>query len=408
MIIKGHLMKKLYSFITLISLIYLFIFQNCSFINLSQESSASFSVNNDTLKNLDNLIEKAIADSAFPGAVYLGSKDDHIFHFQNYGYFDYQNKSTKVEKNTIYDLASITKVIATTSAIMLLFDEGKIKLDEKVSDYIPEFGVNSKEEITIKDLLTHSSGLAAWVSLWNDTDNPSEVEKNLYNLKLVYKTGEKSVYSCMGFIILGKVVEKITNKGLDEFLAERLFTPLGMKNTFFNPSKKIFARIAPTEVIDERNGLIHGKVHDENAWFIGGVSGNAGLFSTAYDLSIFCQMMLNKGIYKGTRIFKKNTVELFTKRQNVVEGSSRSLGWDTPSENSSSGHYFSESSYGHTGFTGTSIWIDHEKQLFGIFLTNRVHPTRTNRKIYKMRSKAYDYLQKSIKGQKLTKNPNLE
>jgi CubicO group peptidase (beta-lactamase class C family) len=211
----------------------------------------------------------------------------------------------------------------------------------------------------------------------------------------------------MGFIILGKAVERITGVHLNEYVKQEIFDPLGMETTFYNPPKKFYSKIAPTEYDSARGGMVQSKVHDENAYYLGGVSGNAGLFSNVHDLAIFSQMMLNKGIYKGTRIYKSETVELFTKQQNIPEGSSRCLGWGAPEGRSSSGHYFSQKSYGHTGFTGTSIWIDDHKNLFGILLTNRVHPTRKHKKIYKIRRKLYDKLQEAVQDYPLTKNPNV-
>ena len=229
----------------------------------------------------------------------------------------------------------------------------------------------------------------------------------IYELELEYRPGTKSVYSCLGFITLGKAIEKIAGMPLNEFVEQEIFNPLNMDHTYYNPPIKYYDNIAPTEYDSARGGIVTGKVHDENAYYIGGISGNAGLFSNVHDLAIFSQMMLNKGIYRGRRIFQPETVELFTKRQNLVNGSSRCLGWDSPSGKSSSGHYFSEKSFGHTGFTGTSVWIDPEQDLFGILLTNRVHPTRKNRKLYKFRYKIYDELQKSIKNVNLNKNPNV-
>lgn len=360
------------------------------------------------LVELDALLDKGLADSCYPGYVLLAAQAGEVFYFRSGGHFTYEADSPEMPKSTIFDMASCTKVVATTSAIMALYDEGKIALDDKVVEYLPEFGAKGKDQITIRDLLTHSSGLPAWSALWKNTENSDGVVKNLFDLELAYETGDKMVYSCMGFITLGKIAEKITGKPLNQFVAEKVYKPLKMKHTFFNPDEKYHSQIAPTEFDSTRGGVLVGKVHDENAYYLDGISGNAGLFSTAEDLAIFSQMMLNKGEYKGTRIFKASTVELFTKRANTVDGSSRCLGWDSPSGNSSSGHYFSANSYGHTGFTGTSIWIDPEKQMFGIFLTNRVHPTRMNRKMYKMRYKVYDLLQESLKDYPLVKNPNVE
>lgn len=373
--------------------------------NISQNKPTG--IEPDSLKVIDKMIEAAITDSAFPGAVFLAVKDGHIAHFKNYGKFTYAPDSKKVRKNTIYDLASITKVFATTSAAMLLYDKGKLDLNAKVIQYIPEFGNHGKDAITIKHLLTHTSGLPSYGKLWKQGADSLSIVTNLYNSKLENPVGTKSIYSCLGFITLAKVIEKITDQSLDDYLQENLLTPLNLKSTYYNPPKKVWEKIAPTEIVKERNGLILGEVHDENAYYLGGISGNAGLFSNAHDLAVLGQLMLNKGIYDGKRIFKKETVDLFLTKQNIVEKNSHCLGWDTPSGHSSSGHYFSAGSYGHTGFTGTSIWIDPHKNLIGILLTNRVHPTRANRKMYPIRSQIYDKLQQSITDHDLIKNPNV-
>lgn len=361
----------------------------------------------DELSDLEELLISGVQDSAYPGGTFLAAKDGIIFHKKAFGNFSYEKDAKKVEPKTIYDLASITKVVATTSAAMLLYDRGRLDLDRPVYEILPEFGQKGKDQITFRHLLTHSSGLPAWAPLWAKGKGAEKMMNTIYELELEYRPGTKSVYSCLGFITLGKAIEKIAGMPLNEFVEQEIFNPLNMDHTYYNPPIKYYDNIAPTEYDSARGGIVTGKVHDENAYYIGGISGNAGLFSNVHDLAIFSQMMLNKGIYRGRRIFQPETVELFTKRQNLVNGSSRCLGWDSPSGKSSSGHYFSEKSFGHTGFTGTSVWIDPEQDLFGILLTNRVHPTRKNRKLYKFRYKIYDELQKSIKNVNLNKNPNV-
>ena len=358
--------------------------------------NSSINLNRDTLAVMDQLLHQGVKDSAYPGFVFLGARDYNIFYYQAAGTYSYDKNTKAMRKTTIFDLASITKVVATTSALMLLYDDGKLNLTQKVADVIPEFSAHGKEDITFYHMLTHSSGLPAWNALFQGTDNPAGMVKKLCNLEQEQPEGEKMVYSCMGFITLGKAVERITGKPLDQFLQQRLFEPLGMHHTFFNPPEEYLYRVAPTEFDSARGGIVHGVVHDENAYYLGGISGNAGLFSTAEDLAIFCQMMLNKGEYNGIKIFNPQTVELFTKRQDINGNKSRALGWGKPTGQNSAGQYFSESSFGHTGYTGTALWIDPEKQLFGIFLTNRVHPTRQNQKLYQFRSKVFDKLQQSI------------
>lgn len=365
-------------------------------------------VNPKKIKEIEDLLDYGVQDSAFPGGIFLAIKDGIIFEEFPFGSLSYDDNSAPVNSQTIYDLASLTKPIATTSAAMLLYERGLLDLDKKVTETTPQFGVNGKKNITIRNLLTHTSGLPPFIQLWKVADNPQGMLDYLFNYEAAYATGTEIQYSCMGMITLQKVVEAKTGQSLDVFLTENLYGPLGMRHTFFNPPESLWKNVAPTEFDTERGGIVHGKVHDENAFYLGGVSGNAGLFSTAHDLGIFSQVLLNKGNYREKQYFKPETVELFTKRQNVVEGCDRTFGWGTPNEKSSSGRYFSEYSIGHTGFTGTSIWIDFDKNLVGILLTNRVHPTRDNHKIYEYRRKIYDLLQESLTDYPLVKNPNVD
>ena len=319
----------------------------------------------------------------------LAAKNGNTFYYENGGNFTYDADSKSMKKSTIFDIASLTKVISTTSGAMLLYDRGQLDLDSKVIEYFPEFGTNGKDSISIRHLLLHNSGLPAHIDLWNDTNNSKEIFQKICNLELQYETGLESVYSCIGFITLGKIIEKISGQDLASFVTENVFKPLNMDSTFYNPDEKYLQVIAPTEFDSTRGGILVGKVHDENAYYLDGISGNAGLFSTAEDLEIFCNMMINKGSYNRVEIFKPQTVELFTSKQNLPKGSSRCLGWDSPSGNSSSGHYFSVGSYGHTGFTGTSIWIDPVRKIYAIFLTNRVYPDESS-SIRSTRPKVYD------------------
>ncbi len=348
-------------------------------------------------RKVDALIKSAIKDTAFPGAQLIIVKDGEILHKNNYGVLDYSTGSAEVTDSTLYDIASLTKVIGTTAAIMKLNDEGKINLDARASVYLLEFGKFGKENVTIRNLLLHNSGLPAWQKFYLTCKTSSEVLDSIYNSKLIYKMGDSTVYSDFGFIVLGKIIEKITGFPLDIYLKNEFFEPLGMQNTFYNPSSDILQRVAPTEFDTVwRKKLVQGAVHDETAALLGGVSGHAGLFSTATDLAIFVQMILNGGSYGGVQYIKPETIKLFTERTNLKM--KRGLGWDFKTLNrySSAGNLLSNKSFGHTGFTGTSIWIDPERNLFVIFLTNRVHPTRANTKISKLRSDLHDAVIESI------------
>ena len=340
---------------------------------------------------VDSIISSAVKDNTFPGAQLMVVKSGEILHKKNYGQLDYSSNSAEVNDGTIYDIASLTKVVGTTTAIMKLYDEGKINLDEKVTTYIPEFGENGKENVMVKNLLLHNSGLPAWQKFYLTCKTADEVIDSIYNANLIYKIGDSTVYSDFGFIVLGKVIEKISSLSLDKYLMKEFYEPLRMKHTFFKPSDVYLNNIAPTEIDSVwRKRLVCGTVHDETAALLGGVSGHAGLFSNTSDLAIFVQMILNGGSYGGVQYIKPETVKLFTERKNKYV--QRGLGWDFKSLEgySSAGSLFSMKSFGHTGFTGTSIWVDPESKLFVIFLTNRVHPTRVNTKISKIRPALHD------------------
>ena len=361
---------------------------------------------------LRELLSKAVADSAFPGGVLLAMKNGKIFAHEAVGSHTY-SKEKEVGLGNIYDLASLTKVISTTSAIMKLFDSGKIKLDDQVSKYLPEIirndsnNIKNRKAVTIRHLLNHTAGFPPFIPIHkiNGTDN--DRLEAIYNAKLESQPGQKYVYSDIGFILLGKIVERITNKSIAEYVYEEIFKPLGMQNTFYLPPSEKLKRIPPTEFSVLDNNFVHGEVHDENARSLGGIAGHAGLFSTAYDLAIFSQMLLNGGKYKGKNIFKSSTVKLFTTILNP-EMSSRCLGWDSPSGASTGGVYISDDSFGHTGFTGTSLWIDRKNDISVILLTNAVHPKREwkNPKYYNWRQRIHSAVYEALGIN--TQNPKLK
>jgi CubicO group peptidase (beta-lactamase class C family) len=259
--------------------------------------------------------------------------------------------------------------------VMILFDEGKLHLDDRVVQYIPEFGGGAKDNVTIRMLLEHRSGLPAGRDLWRLASTPEEARAAVISTPLFATPGQYYEYSDLGADMLGFIVEAVSGEKLDRFLDTRVFGPLGMSDTRFRPDASLRERIAPTELNPPRGYPLRGEVHDENAYALGGVAGHAGLFSTASDLAVFAQMLLNGGSYNGTRIVADSTVRLFTKRA----AGSRALGWDTCAGTGSCGTYMSASAYGHTGFTGTSLWIDPEREMFVVLLTNRVHAARARR-----------------------------
>lgn len=342
---------------------------------------------------LDSIIRTGIREGAAPGATVAIGRHGRLVHLAAYGKMA-QTDSSPVSISTLYDMASLTKVVATSTAAMILEEEGKLDLNRTVVSYLPEFNAPDKSGITIRMLLTHRGGLEAFAPLYRTFRGREQYLQQINTRPLKYVPGTQAIYSDWEMMLMQFVIERITGTTLDQFVAARVFGPLGMTSTLFNPDSAMRQRIAPTEFDSTRGGVVRGFVHDENAWALGGVSGHAGLFSTAPDLAIFAQMLLNGGTYKGVRILKPSTISRWTARQDP--GSSRAYGWDTPSGQSSAGHYFAARSFGHTGFTGTSIWIDPERNLFVILLTNRVNETRQNNRHVPLRRDVADAVQKSI------------
>jgi CubicO group peptidase (beta-lactamase class C family) len=328
------------------------------------------------LANIDRVIERGIKAGGYPGAAVVVGRRGAVVWEKGFGHLGWTGESDNVvAERTMYDLASLTKVIGTTTAVMILFDEGKIRLDDQVARYIPEFTGGGKENITIRLLLEHRSGLPAGRDLWRIAHTPDEARAAVLSTPLFAAPGQYFEYSDLGADVLGFVVEAASGQKLDQFLAARVFAPLGMNDTRFRPEASLRGRIAPTEITPPRGYPIRGEVHDENAYALGGVAGHAGLFSTASDLSIFAQMLLNRGTYNGVRIVSDSAVALFTRRA----AGTRALGWDTCAGEYGCGKYMSANAYGHTGFTGTSLWIDPDRDMFVVLLTNRVHAARARR-----------------------------
>ena len=343
----------------------------------------------DGLAEVDRVVEAAVAARAFPGAVLAVGKDGVLAHLQPFGRLSYDEGAAAVHADTMYDLASLTKVIVTTTMAMILVDEGKLDISKPVSSFLPEFRGGSKDKVTVWHLLTHSSGVDWWAPLYKDLKGRDAYLKRVLAMDLVYEPGSKSVYSDLGVLLLGEILERVAGQDINSFARARLFGPLGMKDTTYLPGPELLPRIAPTENDPWRGHVLRGEVHDENAAALGGIAPHAGLFGTAPDLARFAQMLLNGGVFEHKRIVSRETLERFTKRQGVPD-SSRALGWDTPSENSSAGTLFGPRSFGHTGFTGTSMWMDPDRHLFVILLTNRVHPTRENNAIREVRRAVAD------------------
>lgn len=337
---------------------------------------------------LDELIKKGIADGVFPGACYaVQHKGTTVQRF--HGHFTYDASSPKVSPDALWDLASLTKVVGTTTGAMVLHDLGKLSLDDRVASILPAFAQNGKEHVTVRNLLQHDSGLVAFRRYEQACATADAVMDAIYAEPLEYATGTKTIYSDLSMIVLGKVLEQIAGRPLDRFLSESVFQPCGMNNTMFCPPESLRLRCVPTEAKEPAGeAYFQGEVHDPTARMLGGVAGHAGMFSSLADLCRFTSAIMNDSVRLVSRLVSADTARLWTRRQRPE--SSRALGWDTPSKGSSAGTKLSARAFGHTGYTGTSIWCDPAKNLFVILMTNRVHPTAANTKILKFRPEFHD------------------
>ncbi|HXQ29042.1 MAG TPA: serine hydrolase domain-containing protein [Gemmatimonadales bacterium] len=344
---------------------------------------------------------RAEADSgAFPGAVLAVGRHGRSALLRAVGHYG-ADDPRPVEPSTMYDLASVTKVIVLTTACMMLVDQGTLALDAPVRQYLPAFRGPGKDEVTIRELLVHASGLPGWRPLFRDASTRAEALALVDTTPLVHPPGTVFEYSDLGAIVLMQVVEHLLGESLDQFAARRLFGPLGMTSTRYLPPPSWRPLIAPTEFDTAfRHRMLVGEVHDENAGRLGGVSGHAGLFSNAPDLERFAAMLLNGGAWDDVQFVRAETLAEFTRRQDLPPGSTRALGWDTPDlppdSTSSAGALLSAHAFGHTGFTGTSLWLDPDRDLFIILLTNRVNPTRSNNAIRRVRHHVADLVVQAL------------
>jgi beta-N-acetylhexosaminidase len=357
---------------------------------LRRDDPAAAGFSPEDLAHVDDIVEHAIADSAFPGAQVAVIRGGMLIYNRSFGSLTYGAGAQPVDAATRYDCASLTKVVATTTAMMRLYDLKKYNLDDPVGVYLPEFSRNEKSTVTIRHLLLHRAGFPPFRQLWKICPDAHSAIDSALATPLVAKPGDSTIYSDLGMIALGKLVEKFSGMPLDSFVRREIFDPLHMCHTGFRPDTTVRERIAPTELDTAwRKRLVQGSVHDENAALLGGVAGHAGLFSTASDLAVFMQMLLNRGVYGGRRYISEGTIYEFLARK--APGQERWLGWDMWSmSGSSGGTLLSPSSYGHTGFTGTSLWADPARNLAVVFLTNRVYPTRANLRLLRIRPALHD------------------
>lgn len=388
-------------------------------------------VNPDMLDKLDMFLQRSIVDGAFPGCRVLASRNGKIFYDKSFGYFDYYRKKP-VENNTLYDVASMTKVLATTLAVMRLYETGKLDLNKTTGDYLPWVRNTNKTGLHVRDMLMHQAGLKSWIPFYRETlddnNNPRsdlykrdrtgsytvQVAKDMYMrsdwvdtvwariLMSPLENRGRYVYSDLDFYFLAAIVEKITGKSIDQYVDEQFYKPMGLKYIGYHPLERFsLADIAPTENdMIWRQQLVHGYVHDPGAAMFGGVAGHAGIFSTAGDVAAVFQMLLNKGLYNGKRYFKASTVDLFTAYHSRI--SRRGYGFDKPSADKDDGGpastYCTAAAFGHQGFTGTCVWADPGTGVVFVFLSNRVNPSADNNKInhLSVRTVAQDYIYQSL------------
>ncbi|MDP2898294.1 MAG: serine hydrolase [bacterium] len=355
----------------------------CASHVLHSGTPESVGMESSVLGEVDSIAKQEIDSGNIPGCVVLVARKGTIVRHKAYGDRAVSPEKATNSVSTIYDLASLTKAVATTTAIALLLDDGKLNLNNKVIDYLPSFGAEGKDDVTLAHLLTHTSGLKPYLDMsliekeYGPGPNPDAIIQHICSLPKTYETGKSSVYSCLNFVILARIAEEVSGEPMHRFLRRRVWLPLGMKEPRFFPNDEQTKRAAPTHPDGSED--YRGRVHDPLARYYitpEHACGNAGLFSTAHDLAIFAQMLLNRGEYGGVRILKPETVDLLTTVQTLPELPKRGLGWDIDSPYApwARGDVIPpDESFGHTGFTGTSLWLDRKSQTFFIILSNRTH-----------------------------------
>jgi len=338
-----------------------------------------------------SVLQEAIAGRAFPAAAVAITRHGSLVALKGFGRFTYEANSPVVRAATLFDLASVSKVVATTSVAMILYERGLLDLDAPVGAVVPDFVYNAEDprrrEVTLRMLLAHSSGLPAYEKLFLKARSRDELLQAALATPLEADPGSRTEYSDIGFIVLGVALERLADESLDRFCQREVFARLAMTGTTFNPPAEIRGQIPPTA--DDktfRGRVIQGEVQDENASVLGGIAGHAGVFACAVDIAKFAHAMLNG----GRPILRPETLALFTRREAAPAGTSRALGWDTPSAPSQSGKYFSANSFGHLGYTGTSMWIDPPRELSITVLTNRTWPDCSNHAIKEVRPRFHD------------------
>jgi CubicO group peptidase (beta-lactamase class C family) len=337
--------------------------------------------------NAIDIVQRGVDRRAFPAAVVEVGTGAQVVWQQAFGTLDYDAGSPATQRSTIFDLASLTKVMATTSLVMRLVERGKLSLDDLIADWIPEWRGHDRDTVTIRSLLTHSAGLTSWLPFYRDHNGRTEFQHAICSLPLEYPPDTQSIYSDLGFILLGFIVED-AGGGRFEEQAEELLKEVTSQPLLFNPPASMRSRIAPTEHDLWRGRRLVGEVDDQNCWALGGAAGHAGLFGTAEAVGDFARAVLGGLRGSDSRLGTSITIRHFVTRAQIP--GSRALGWDTMLPTSSCGSKTSPTSFGHTGFTGTTLWIDPEREIYVVFLTNRVNPSRENTAIHQIRPALHD------------------
>jgi CubicO group peptidase (beta-lactamase class C family) len=348
--------------------------------------------------SLTKVLSAARADSAFPGAYVIVGDSRGVLAEHGVGRLDWKASAPMPTRSSIWDLASLTKIVATTTSLAQLVEKGAVELDAPVSRYLPEWVGDGRDAVRVRHLLTHTSGLPAFKAYDQQTHRPDSLANLIFWTPLERPPGERMVYSDIGAYVMGAIVERVSGDSLHVYVRKHITAPLQLQETMFRPPARLRKRVAPTEIDTLRGGLVHGAVHDERAYYLGGVAAHAGLFGSARDLARFATMMLRGGTLDGARILKPGTIALFTAYADSTF-SDRALGWqkpkhaamrDTTAGAAWAGQWMSSRAYGHTGFTGTSLAIDPELDLYVILLSNRVNPTRANPRITGVRRRLAD------------------
>lgn len=362
-----HMMKQL-----LISAVLLTVGVGDSLAHLPTASPDTVGLEGSHLQVIPNLVQQEIEAGNLPGAVVLIGRRGVVAYCEAFGHCQVEPTPEAMTVDTIFDMASITKPVATATSVMVLVQRGKVRLRDPVARYIPEFAANGKGEITVEQLLTHQGGLVPDNALADYQQGIDKAWQNIWALKPVHGIGKKFVYTDVGFLVLGELVHRVSGKTVAEFAAENIFRPTGMVDTGYQPRASLRSRIAPTEKQNDK--WLRGEVHDPRASLLDGVAGHAGLFSTAHDLALYANMMLRRESPEGTSALNPASIREMTRARDVA-GQERGLGWDMRSKYSSNrGELYSRSAFGHGGFTGTAMWIDPELDLFVVFLSSRLHP----------------------------------